>query len=270
MADDFCRSTLGRTGIEVCRLGLSATYRPGREAVYKALDRGINFFLCYGFDTHAVRVLRELPPSGRQKVFIATGAYNLILGHTNLRKTLEKRLRQLKTEYIDVFLFLGVFKPKQFSPDVLEDLRRFRAEGKVRAIGLSCHDRQFVGRLASEGIVDVIMMRYNAAHRGAEQDIFPHLASHDPGVISYTATRWSYLLRRPRGWPAEKPIPSAAQCYRFVLSRPEVDVCLMAPSSMRQLEEDIGALDQGPLSPEEMSFMREFGDAVHTAHRRFL
>ena len=54
------------------------------------------------------------------------------------------------------------------------------------------------------------MIRYNAAHRGAEQDIFPHLAAHDPGVVSYTATRWSYLLRRPKGWPKDGRVPTAA------------------------------------------------------------
>jgi hypothetical protein len=44
MVLDFRRSVLGRTGIEVCRLGLSATYRPGPNTVRKALDYGINFF----------------------------------------------------------------------------------------------------------------------------------------------------------------------------------------------------------------------------------
>jgi aryl-alcohol dehydrogenase-like predicted oxidoreductase len=270
MANDFRFSTLGKTGMEVCRLGLSATYRPGKETIHRALDQGVNFFFCYGFDTHAIRALRELPPGSREKVCIATGAYNLILGHPNLRKTLEKRLRQFRTEYIDVFLYLGVMKPKQFPLEVLEEIRRFREEGKVRAIGLSCHDRRFVGQLASEGAVDVLMMRYNAAHRGAEEDIFPHLAAHDPGVISYTATRWSRLLRKPRNWAPEQPVPSAPQCYRFVLSRPDVDVCLTAPSNIRQLEENLAALDQGPLSPDEMSFMQQFGGAVRAAHRRFL
>ncbi len=263
MAGDFRFSILGKTGIEVCRLGLAATYRPGKKAIHRALDWGLNFFFCYGFDTHAIRVLREMPPRSREKIVIATGAYNLIIGHPDLRKTLEKRLRRLRTEYIDVFLYLGVMKPNQFPPDVLEELHRLRDEGKVRAIGLSCHDRRFVGRLASEGAVDVVMMRYNAAHRGAEQDIFPHLTRHDPGVISYTATAWRYLLRRPRRWPREKPVPTAAQCYRFVLSRPEVDVCLTAPSNIRQLEENLAALDEGPLSFDELSSIREFGNAVH-------
>ncbi len=265
LSEEFRFSLLGRTGIKVCRLGLSATYRPGVRAVYKALDYGLNFFFCYGFDTHAIRVLRELRPSSREKIVIATGAYNLILGHPNLGRTLEKRLRQLRTEYIDVFLYLGVVKPKQFSAEVLEELLRFREEGKVRAIGLSCHDRRFVGRLASEGLVDVVMTRYNAAHPGTEQDIFPYLALHNPGLISHTATCWRRLLRKPRRWPQARPVPTAAQCYRFVLSRPEVNVCLTAPSNLRQLEENLAVLDQGPLTPEEMLFMREFGDAVRKA-----
>jgi len=128
---------------------------------------------------------------------------------------------------------------------------------------MSCHDRVFAGQLATEGALDVLMMRYNAAHRGAEQDIFPHLQPHQPGIVSYTATRWTYLLRRPRSWPKTEPLPTAPLCYRFVLSNPHVDVCMTAPSNIRQFEENLRAVRQGPLDDEEMKFMRNFGDVVH-------
>jgi aryl-alcohol dehydrogenase-like predicted oxidoreductase len=127
-----------------------------------------------------------------------------------------------------------------------------------------------VGRLVADGAIDITMMRYNAAHRGAEQDIFPHLAAHDPGVISYTATRWGLLLRRPRGYPADSPVPSPDQCYRFVLSNPLVDVCLMAPSNEKQLHENVAGMGKGPLTQEEMEFMRRFGDLVHTQRKWFM
>ena len=52
-------------------------------------------------------------------------------------------------------------------------------EGKIKT--------PHIDRLAAEGALDTFMIRYNAAHRGAEQDIFPFLAAHDPGIISYTA-----------------------------------------------------------------------------------
>ncbi len=114
------------------------------------------------------------------------------------------------------------------------------------------------------------MVRYNAAHRGAETDIVPYLAAHDPGVVSYTATRWTYLLRRTKGWPKDRAVPTAGQCYRFVLSNPNVDVCLTAPRSEKQLLENLEAVRQGPLPEDEMGFMRAFGDAVHAAKHWFM
>jgi len=270
MSAEFTHTTFGNTGRTVCRLGLSGSYRPGKEAICKALDEGINFFFGYGFDTQTTGVLRDVFKSKREEYLVATGAYNLLLGHPSLRRTLEKRLRQFRTDYIDVFLFLGVMKEKHFTPHVRDELLRFREEGKVRGIGISCHDRKLIGRLAADGVLDTFMLRYNAAHRGAEQDIFPYLAAHNPGVISYTGTRWTHLLRRPRGWPKEGRIPTAGMCYRFVLSNPHVDVCLTAPSNVRQLEENIAALRQGPLDEEDMQFMRTFGDAVHNAKKWFI
>ncbi len=270
MSSDFLQSTLGRNGPRVHRLGLSASYRPGKAAIYRALDEGINYFFGYGFDSQMMSVLRDVLRRDRDRYVIATGAYNFILGHPNLRRTLEKRLRRLGTDYIDAFLFLGVMKEREFSPSVREELYRLREEGKVRSVGLSTHNRQFAGRLAADGSVDVLMIRYNAAHRGAEGEIFPYLERHDPGVVSYTATRWTQLLRRPRGWPKDGPVPSAGMCYRFVLSDPNVDVCLTAPSNLDQLVENIAAVRQGPLTEEEMSFMRRFGDAVHMSKHWFM
>jgi aryl-alcohol dehydrogenase-like predicted oxidoreductase len=270
MSEDFTRTTLGRTGLPVFRLGLSGTYRPGKETIHRAIDAGVNYFFGYGFDGQMIRTLREVFKTRREQMVVSTGAYNLLVGHPDLRRTLEKRLRQLGTDYIDVFLFLGVNKPKHIGERELDEMRKFRDEGKVRAIGISCHDRKLIGKFVGEGAIDVTMMRYNAAHRGAEEDIFPYLAKHDPGVVSYTATRWSYLLRRPSGYPKDAPIPTADQCYRFVLSNPHVDVCLTAPANARQLEENLAGLSKGPLTPDEMRFMREFGDIVHARKKYFM
>ena len=135
MIPDFSFATLGKTGRIVHRLGLSASYRPGKKAIYKALDEGVNVFFCFGFDTQMTSVLRDVLKSHREKCFVVTGAYNYIWWHQNLRRTLEKRLRQLQTDYIDAFLFLGVMKKKEFSAQVKDELAHLREEGRVRAIG---------------------------------------------------------------------------------------------------------------------------------------
>jgi aryl-alcohol dehydrogenase-like predicted oxidoreductase len=147
---------------------------------------------------------------------------------------------------------------------------KLKEEGKVRSIGLSCHDRGFLGKLAAKGDVDTLMLRYNAAHRGAERDIFPYLDEYNPGVIGYTATRWTHMLRRPKAWPKGARIPTAGECYRFVLSNPHMHSVLTAPRNERELRENIAAVHKGPLEEEDMKFVREFGDAVYNQKKWFM
>ncbi len=270
MTNDFLHSTLGKTGLPIHRLGLSATYRPGQKTLHRALDLGVNLFFGFGVDTQLTRFIRGLAPSQREKIVLATGGYNYIFRYQNLTKALEARLRQFRTDRIDLFLFLGVMKEREFPLKAQDELAALKETGKIRFTGMSCHNRAFAGEMAAKGDLDVLMIRYNAAHPGAETDIFPFLVRHDPGVVSYTATRWTYLLRRPRGWPKNAPIPTAGDCYRFVLSNPSVHACLSAPRSLREFEENISALQKGPLSDEEMRFMRSFGDVVHQGKKWFM
>ena len=260
---DFTHTTIAKLGKRVCRLGLAATYRPGKQVIHKAIDAGVNVFFMYGFDTQMAAVLRDVLPRERERFVVMTGPMALPFGLTNARRSIEKRLKQLNTDYIDAFLCLAAHNEKRLDARLLDDLRTIKAEGKARCIGISCHNRTFAGKVAAEGTVDVLMMRYNAAHRGAEQDIFPHLVAHDPMVVSYTATRWRKMLKRPSTWPTDERTPSAAMAYRFVLSRPEVHVCLNAPSNEAHLVENLSALQGGPLDEDEMLFMQRFGDAVH-------
>jgi aryl-alcohol dehydrogenase-like predicted oxidoreductase len=270
MPHNFLETTLGDTGLNVHRLGLSASYWPGKKTIYNAIDKGVNYFFGYGFDNQMISVLRDVFKKERERYIIATGAYNLLVTHQNLRKTVEKRLIQLKTDYIDIFLFLGVTKPGHFPENLREELRELKKTGKVRYVGMSCHDRQFAGKLVAENELDVYMIRYNAAHSGAEHDIFPHLAASNPGVVSYTATRWGYLIRRHKTWPKDRPIPTPGLCYRFVLSNPHVHVCMTAPANARQFEENIAEVQKGLLNEEELSFIKEYGDLVHHTKKWFM
>ncbi|HWR51871.1 MAG TPA: aldo/keto reductase [Bryobacteraceae bacterium] len=262
-SSDFLTARMGAAGRPVFRLGLSASYRPGERAVRSALDQGVNYLFCYGIDTQMTRVIREMSADRRERVLIATGGYNWLVWHTSLKKALENSLRRLKTDYIDVFHYLGVMNPQQFPPRVREELAELRSDPRVRAVAISCHDRKLAGKLAADGTVDALMIRYNAAHTGAEEDVFPHVSAHNIGVISYTATRWTWLLRRVRGWPKNEAVATAGQCYRFVLSNPDVHVALTAPRNEKELQENLREVRRGALDADEMAYMRRFGAYVH-------
>ena len=269
-SSNFTHTTLGKTGLKVNRIGLSASYRPGKKTIYKAVDEGLNYFFCFGIDTHMLSAMRDVLKRDREKYVIASGGGNLIYTSQNLKKCLEKRLKQLRTDYLDIFLYLGVTSEKYFPEKVRDELYALKEDGRVKYVGFSTHDRKLAGRMADEGALDVMMVRYNAAHRGAESEIFPYVEKHNTGVISFTATRWRYLLRRPKGWPKDGGIPTAGQCYRFVLSNPHVDVCMMAPTNEKQFISNLKEISQGPLSQEEMEFMQKFGDAVYNRKQWFM
>ena len=242
----------------VHRLGLAASFGIDEAGIQEALDAGLN----YVFYTRGVleRPVREALRRDRERLVIATGP---VLGwfRGSIRRAAEKRLRALGTDYLDVFQLYWLSRMSAWTPGNVEELLRLREEGKVRALGVSIHDRPRAGRLAEDSPLDLLMLRYNAAHPGAEVDVFPHLARRRPAVVAYTATSWRKLLRPPRGW--DGPAATAGDCYRFCLTSPHVDVVLSGPASSAQLRENLRALERGPLSPDEMDRMRRLGRAVH-------
>ena len=104
------------------------------------------------------------------------------------------------------------------------------------------------------------MIRYNAAHPAAERDIFPHLEARRPVVVAYTATAWRRLLKKPSGW--EGPVMTPGDCYRFCLSSPHVDVTLCGARSLAELDQNLAAIEKGPLVADD-AWMRDFGKVVH-------
>src|SRR6202030_393041 len=107
-------------------------------------------------------------------------------------------------------------------------------------------------RMAESGFLDLVMVRYNAAHRGAERDVFPVTEPLGLPVIAYTALRWGALLRPTPDDPTRIVVPPAPAGYRFVLQHPAVAVTLAAPQSRAELEEDLRVLTtEGPLTKEE-------------------
>ncbi len=92
MQIDFLHARLGNSMPPVFRLGLSATYRPGRKTIYRAIDAGVNYLFCFGIDTQMTAVLRDVLRRERERYVVATGAYNYVWWRQDLRRTLEKRL----------------------------------------------------------------------------------------------------------------------------------------------------------------------------------
>ncbi len=260
-------------GLPVCRLGLASYGRTAitPENVLAAVDRGVSFLnwqglaegLCDGDPFPAA--ISDLG-TRRQSVVVCAqfGARDSEGAATELQSL----LAALGTDYVDVVTLYYVEQAREWdeltAPDgALRYLRDARRDGTVRRIGITSHQRGLASRMAESGLLDAVMIRYNAAHRGAERDVFPVTQRLGLPVIAYTALRWGALLRPTADDPAGFSVPRPPDWYRFVLQHPAVAVTLSAPQTRAELEEDLRVLEaDGPLPQEMYSTLAEHGERV--------
>jgi aryl-alcohol dehydrogenase-like predicted oxidoreductase len=264
----FARALLGRTGLEVGRLGVASGYGVPGTALEWAFERGVDYIFWGSRRGDSFGAALKRLRTHRERFVLVIQSYTRVA--RLLSWSLERALRTLTFDYTDVLL-LGLWN-KPVPRRILDAARRLKERGLVRFLAVSTHKRTLVSRVAAGGDFDVIHFRYNAAHPGAEEDIFPRLpAAHRPGMVSFTATSWRRLLGQAplqgllpgsHRLPASERVPTAADCYRYVLTRPEVDVCLTGPANAAQMEEALEALRKGPMSQDELAWMRRVGRAV--------
>jgi len=260
---------LGRTGLRVGRLGIASGYGAPAAGIEEAFERGCNYFtwgtVIKGYKPEMRQALKNIVGKGqRDRLVLAMFTY----AHNNFftERMLRRGLKSAGLEHADV-LILGYFSRRP-SRRLIDGALKMKEKGLTRFIGLSSHSRKLLGELGRDGEFDVLHLRYNAAHRGAERDIFPFLSGEKrPGTVAFTATRWGQLLNPKKMPPGEKP-PTAPDCYRFVLSHPAVDVCMSGAKTVEQMRENLSILDGGPMGEDELVRMRRIGDRVYGKPRR--
>ena len=259
------RRVLGRTGLEVGRLGISSSYGISGDALERAFERGVNYIYWGSRRMPSFgEGLRRLRPQ-RERFALVIQSYTRVAGL--MVWSLERALRALNFDHADALL-LGMWN-KPVPPRILDAARKLKERGLTRFLAVSTHNRALVPGIATANDFDIIHFRYNAAHPGAEKDIFPHLpVDQRPGLVAFTATSWGQLLGTTKFFVPARPLPkderrpTATDCYRYVLSRPEVDVCMTGPSNAARMEEAFEALRRGPMTEAELGWMRRVGRAV--------
>jgi aryl-alcohol dehydrogenase-like predicted oxidoreductase len=255
----FAKRTLGRTGLTVGPLGISASYGVPAAAVERAFEAGMDYLYWGSLRRSAFGdALRSLAPK-RDRMVLVLQSYSPFA--SGIVHAVERGLRNLNFERADVLL-LGMWN-RPVPERIRAVCRTLKQRGLIRFVAASTHNRKVIAAQARDPDIDIFHVRYSAVHTGAEQDVFPLLPQEtSPGIVAFTATAWKKLLD-PRNVPKGERVPTAADCYRFVLSNQSVHVCMTGPATNEHVDLAIQAQARGPMTDEELAWMRRVGRAIY-------
>ncbi|MCI0414784.1 hypothetical protein L0222_18560 [bacterium] len=160
---------LGRTGLLVSRMGIGCSYGVDTSSLIEAFEKGINYFY-FGTVRRAAmaKAIHELAPHHRDALVVAIQSYSRWPGI--LRKSVDIALKKLHLEHADILILGKMDKPP--THELVDEILRIRDSGKVRFLAISAHDRSRLRSYIDIGLFDILMVRYNAAHTGAERRCF--------------------------------------------------------------------------------------------------
>ncbi len=305
-------ATLGRTGLRVSVAGLGcggfsqlglAQGKSEADAIAiirLALELGVNLFdtaAAYGTEAVLGKAVKSVR---REDVVICTKApfafSNPNSTPEGIVASLDNSLRELDTDYIDVYQLHGV--PPGAYDHALSDLApvllKEKEKGKFRHLGITetaPHDldHQSLHRAAQDGVWDVVMVGFHMMHQNARDRVFPATranrvgtllmfavrnifsrpdrlratlrdlaaAGEVPGCLAETAEPLSFLIHEG----GASSVPDAA--YRFVRHEPGVDVVLFGTGSPEHLRTNIASILKPPLPETDRRQLRAlFGHLV--------
>lgn len=297
---------LGRTGLRASvmglgcgghsRLGLSTGNSEDEAArvVQRALELGINLIdTAEVYGTEAV-VGRALRSARREDVILCTkklpSADGVPLDAAGLRAGVERSLRLLGTDYVDIF-YLHAVAPGEYERvvrDLLPVLQELKREGKIRFIGLTegfstDPGHEMLGRALRDGFWDAVMAGFNIINQSARARVLPAAGAVGSAFVNMFAVRRALSrtdllaellldlkkrgLVEPEALPAADPLgflmhPGGAEslvdaAYRFCRDEPGIHVVLSGTGNVTHLEANHASFQRPPLPAADRARLAE-------------
>ena len=187
-------------------------------------------------------VLRALPQ--RPKLFAATKVWTT--GRQQGIAQMEESARRMNVERFDL---IAVHNLQDWQTH-LETLKNWKAEGKVRYIGITTsHGRdheEFLQVMRTQPL-DFVQFSYNIADRAAERELLPVAAERGIATMINRPYQRGALFTRSRGkelpaLAAELDCSSWGQFYlKYILGHPAVTCIIPATASVRHMVDNMRA-----------------------------
>ena len=201
-------------------------------------------------------------------------------------KACEASLKRLETDHLDVY-FCHIWWDKYEETEAfIEAFEQLKNDGKVRAVGVSTNDLDYIKHFDQDGGLDVVQLDYSILNREPERDILPYLAERGIGVVVRGPLRMGLLTGKfsedttfpegdiRRSWPEAQWFKESLKkvqslktledgrtlgqlALRYVLNHPAVSVAIPGAKTPVQVEANAAASVRPLLSGEDLRFIQE-------------
>jgi len=195
--------TLGRTGWEVSAVSFGAwaigadwgkvNDKDSLDALNRAIDLGVNFIDTadvYG-DGRSERLVAQLKRDRREKIFIATKAGRRLNLHTadgynrrNLTRFVERSLKNLKAETIDLLQLHCPPTEVYYRPEVFGILDDLVVQGKLRNYGVSVEKVEEALKAIEYPNVKTVQIIFNIFRERPTELFFEQAKKHNVGILA--------------------------------------------------------------------------------------
>ena len=293
---------LGRTGllVSVAGLGCGGNSKIGQgmgqsvsdsvKLVRIALDLGVNFLdtaQSYGTERIVGEAIKTVP---RDQVVISTKHTAENVSAERISSAIDDALRELNTEYIDIFHLHGVH-PRQYDHALSElapALLRARDAGKIRFLGITetspnDHSQTMLQQAIRDDCWDVVMLGFNMMHQVARSSVLPKTLSLRIGTLMMFVVRNIFSVQgrlkealrdlskdgQVPAWLGESDDPLSFlvheggadsvidAAYRFARHEPGADVVLFGTSRTEHLKANISSILKPALPLEDRAKLAE-------------
>lgn len=262
-------TTIGQTGIKTTRLAMGTGYhgskrqsdhtRMGFQKLVSlfqhSYDRGIRFFDMadlYGTHLYCREALRSIP---RDKVTLLTKMWwqydsknpselPADYRYRSANKALERFMHELAVDMVDIVLLHCLVNPDwngEMQP-YMDALSEAKQQGKIRAVGVSCHNFGAMKTAAETPWVDIILARinpYEAIMDGTVDEVV--------GVLKTARANGKGVIGM-KIFGAGKLLDKKDECMKFAQTNGVLDAMTIGATEPEQVDENLFLMQKYPVA----------------------
>jgi hypothetical protein len=257
--------TLGKTGLKVTVLGFGCMTTSDPAVIEKAVDLGVTYF-----DTARVyqsgnneRMVGAALKNARKNIVLSTKTPAKTAAEA--MATLETSLKELGTDYVDIWYLHSREKPEAIPDELFEAQETAQKQGKIRFRGVSFHGGHsvMIPWLIEKKRTDVILSSYNFMMDPITDGLIEKASQAGIGVVAMKVMAGGFRANKPGTsqydrLKKDKALPTAV---KWAVRRPCVSTCIPGTTDLDQLDENFKAVTSG-WSPDDSKILAAHMDRI--------